>query len=209
MKALIDAEGIKSCDAIGHSNGGVYLQGINQQYSGMIEKVVFSHSLTSMDKNDVYTINKSERNVYRLMRVILKILPVSILTNQLVKMVVNDNFYLKVGKEATQQLKALIKKEVRKITKQDMYVMATCMEDFLFNHIFTSKPYEAHPENVLIADSPSDHVANPMQRAEMLKLCPRAQTYHFTKGGHVTLINCRDEYFSMLHKFFAGQKVEG
>lgn len=207
LKALLDAEGIEHCDAIGHSNGGVYLQGIIKKYPGTIEKVVFSHSLTSMSPEDVYTINKSEWNVYKMMRMALKILPVSVFSGKLVKMVLTENFYLKAGKDATEKLKTMVRGTMKKITKQDMYTMADCMEDFLFHYTFSPESYKENPENVLIIDSPTDHVANPMQRAEMLRLCPGAQEYHFSKGGHVTIINCRDEYFLVLHRFFSEQHV--
>lgn len=40
--------------------------------------------------------------------------------------------------------------------------MADCMEDFLFNHTFTSESYISAPQNVLIVDSPTDKLANPM-----------------------------------------------
>jgi hypothetical protein len=54
------------------------------------------------------------------------------------------------------------------------------------------------PENVLILD----RVANPKQRAQMLKLCPGAKEHHFKSGGHMTMVNCRDEYFSALGNFW-------
>jgi hypothetical protein len=56
--------------------------------------------------------------------------------------------------------------------------------------------------DILIVDSETDNLANPMQRKEMLELCPNANEYHFKTGGHVTIINCREEYFLLLHKFW-------
>lgn len=207
LKALLDAEGIKCCDAIGQSNGGVHLQNLISHYPGIIHKVVFSHTLTSMDKNDAYTINASEVKAYKLIRRVFKILPISVLTFALGKMVFTPNFNLQSGKEDTDRLIALCKQDLKRVTKQDIFTIADCMEDFLFNYTFTSEPYLANPHNILIVDSPSDTIANPMQREEMLRLCPGAQEYHFPTGGHVTLINCKDEYFSLLHRFFNDKTI--
>jgi pimeloyl-ACP methyl ester carboxylesterase len=201
LKQLLDCEGIGVCNAIGHSNGGVYLQNLIARYPGLVEKVVFSHSLTSMTKNDAFTTNASEVKIYRLMRKMLRVLPVSVLTFAMARMVLKK-LYLQFGEADTKRLIALCKEDMRRIKKQDFMIMANCMEDFLFNHTFTSEPYLSAPQNVLIVDSPTDKLANPMQRAQMLRLCPGAKEYHFKSGGHVTLVNCRDEYFSVLNDFW-------
>jgi pimeloyl-ACP methyl ester carboxylesterase len=198
---ILGHEGVRACNAIGHSNGGVYLQNLIARYPGLVEKIVFSHSLTSMDKNDVYTTNESEVRMYKLMRKALKFLPVSILTFALGRMVF-PRLRLKSGEEDTKKLIALCGEDMKRVTKRDFIAMADCMEDFLFNHTFTSEPYISKPQNVLIIDSPTDKIANPLQRARMLELCPGAREYHFKAGGHVTMINCRDEYFSVLRDFW-------
>ena len=203
LKAVLDAEGITVCDAIGQSNGGVHLQSLINRYLGVIEKVVFSHSMTSMDKNDAYTTNASEVKVYKIMRRMLKILPVSVLSFAMGHMVL-PKISLKSGAADTKRLVALCKEDMRRLTKQDFLTLAERMEDFLFHYTFAPKPYRANPQNVLIVDSSTDNLANPMQRAQMLKLCPGAQEYHFKTGGHLTIVNCRDEYFAMLHRFLKG-----
>jgi pimeloyl-ACP methyl ester carboxylesterase len=201
LKLLLDSEGIHTCHAIGHSNGGVYLQNLTACYPGLVDKIVFSHSLTSMDRNDAYTTNASEVKMYKFMREILKVLPVSILTFVMGRTVLKK-LRLQSGQVDTKRLIALCKEDMKRITKQDFLTMADCMEDFLFNHIFTPDPYLSNPQNVLIIDSSTDRIANPMQRKQMLKLCPGAREYHFKNGGHLTLVNCRDEYFSLLHCFW-------
>jgi hypothetical protein len=170
------------------------------RYPGLVDKVVFSHSLTSMYRNDAYTTNASEVKMYKFMRKILKTLPVSALTF-LMGQTVLKKLNLQSGQADTKRLIALCKEDIKRITRQDLLTMADCMEDFLFNHTFTPEPYLSNPQNVLIIDSSTDRIANPMQRKQMLKLCPGAQEYHFKKGGHVTLVNCRNEYFSVLHHF--------
>jgi pimeloyl-ACP methyl ester carboxylesterase len=200
LKSLLDSEGIRTCHAIGHSNGGVYLQNLIARYPDLVDKVVFSHSLTSMDKNDAYTTNASEVKMYKFMRKILKALPVSALTFLMGKTVLKK-LHLQSGQIDTKRLIALCKEDMKRMTKQDFLTMADCMEDFLFNHTFTSEPYLSNSENVLIIDSSTDRIANPMQRKQMLKLCPGAREYHFKNGGHLTLVNCRNEYFSVLHRF--------
>ncbi|MDR0540824.1 MAG: alpha/beta hydrolase [Dysgonamonadaceae bacterium] len=201
LKLLLDCEGIRICNAIGHSNGGVYLQNLIAHYPGLIDKVVFSHSLTSMDKNDAYTTNASEVKMYRFMRKMLKALPASVLTFVLGQMVF-PKLHLKSGKADTQRLINLCREDMKRISRQNFIITADCMEDFLFNHTFTSEPYTSAPQKVLIIDSSSDTVANPMQRAQMLKLCPGAREYHFENGGHLTMLNNRDEYFSLLKDFW-------
>ncbi len=201
LKTLLEAEAVDCCDVIGQSNGGVYLQNLIAHYPERVGKIVFSHSLTSMDKNDAYTINASEVKVYKLMRRMLKVLPVSVLTFAMGRMVL-PKLYLQSGKADTDRMIALCKEDMKRLTKQDFLTMADCMEDFLFNYTFSSKPYSLKPQDILIVDSPTDNIANPMQREQMLKLCPGAQEYHFQSGGHVTIINCQDEYFSLLHEFF-------
>lgn len=201
LKALLDCEGVSSCNVIGHSNGGVHLQNLINRYPNVADKIIFSHSLTSMDKDDVNTINASEVKAYKLMRGMLKVLPVSILTTALGRMVF-PKFSLQSGRSDTDRLIRLCKEDMKKYSKQDFLMMASCMEDFLFNYTFTSDPYVNKPQEVLIVDSPTDKIANPMQRAQMLKLCPGAQEHHFKSGGHVTMINCQDEYFSLLNRFW-------
>lgn len=201
LKAILDAENVGKCNVIGHSNGGVFLQNLIKQYPNIAEKIVFSHSLTSMSPDDVYSINESEVKVYKKMRKILKVLPVSILTFALGRMVF-PKLQLQSGPEDTKRLIAFCKEDFKRITKQYFYIKADCMEDFLFNHIFSSDPYLSRPQDILIVDSETDKMANPMQRKEMLRLCPGANEYHFETGGHVTLVNCTKEYFSVLHKFW-------
>jgi pimeloyl-ACP methyl ester carboxylesterase len=201
LKSLLDCEGVRTCNVIGHSNGGVYLQNLISRYPNIADKIIFSHSLTSMDKNDAYTTNASEVKAYKLMRGMLKVLPASALTAALGRMVF-PKFSLQSGQNDTKRLIELCKEDMKKYSKQDFLMMASCMEDFLFNYTFTSEPYLNKPQEVLIVDSPTDKIANPMQRAQMLKLCPGAQEYHFKSGGHVTIINCRDEYFSLLNRFW-------
>ncbi|MDR1986633.1 MAG: alpha/beta hydrolase [Treponema sp.] len=79
--------------------------------------------------------------------------------------------------------------------------MASCMEDFLYNYVFTTEPYINKPNDILIIDSPTDNLANPQQRAEMRRLCPGAREYQFKKGGHLTLIKCQKEYFNIIKNF--------
>lgn len=201
LKALLDFENISSCDAIGQSNGGVYIQSLVSKYPEYIDKIVFSHSLTSMDKNDAYTINASELKVYKKIKTILKICPVSFLIFALQKLFV-PKIHLVSGNEATIKLKHLCKSDLKKLTKQDFLTMSRCMEDFLYNYTFDSTPYSIKPDKILIIDSESDKLANPMQRQEMLRLCPNAKEYHFKSGGHVTVLNCQEEYFSILEKFW-------
>ncbi len=201
LKSLLDFEQISSCHAIGHSNGGVHLQNLISRYPNYIEKIVFSHSLTSMGKDDVSITNASEVKVYQLMRRMFKVLPVSVLTFAMGRMVLSK-LYLKSGPLYSNRLITLCKEDMKQVTKQDFLTMADCMEDFLYNYIFTSDPYVGKAKDVLIIDSPTDKVANPMQRAQMLQLCPGANEYHFNSGGHVTMANCRDEYFALLKKFW-------
>jgi len=201
LKAVLDAEQVTKCNVIGNSNGGVYLQNLIKQYPDIADKIVFSHSLTSMNPNDVNTTNASEVKIYSKMRKILKVLPVSALTYGLGRAFF-PKLQLQSGKTDTDRLIALCKEDFKRITKQDFYTMADCMEDFLFNHIFTSEPYINRPKDILIVDSETDNLANPMQRKQMLELCLNANEYHFQTGGHVTIINCREEYFTLLHKFW-------
>jgi pimeloyl-ACP methyl ester carboxylesterase len=200
LKEILDYENVTSCDVIGHSNGGAHLQNLISKYPERVNKIIFSHTLTSMNKNDAYTINASEVIVYKKMRKLLKVLPVSLLTLGLQKMVL-PKLQLKSSESNTKKLKALFKEDIKKITKQVFLTIADCMEDFLFNYTFTTKPYIHKSTDILIIDSPTDKVANPMQRAQMLRLCPGAREYHFKTGGHITIINCKEEYFSVLRGF--------
>lgn len=202
LKLLLDGKRVNRCHAIGHSNGGVHLQNLIAHYPGLVDKVVFSHSLTSMSREDACTTNASEVKMYRLMRRMLWIFPASILTFVMARMVL-AKLSLQSGEADTRRLIALCQDDMKKVTKQDLITIADCMEDFLFNHTFTSEPYVSAPQNVLIIDSPTDKIANPMQRAQMLKLCPGAQEYHFQSGGHVTLVNCKNEYLSVLRRFWS------
>jgi pimeloyl-ACP methyl ester carboxylesterase len=192
LKQILDTEGVDHCHVIGHSNGGVYMQSLIANYPERVGKIVFSHSLTSMSKEDATTTNASELKLYRTMRKLLKVLPASALTSLMVKAILGK-LRLKSGAADTKRFIALCKSDVKRLTKQDLLTMADCMEDFLYNHTFTPEPYLAKPKDVLIIDSPTDTLVNPMQKAEMLRLCPGANEYHFKSGGHVTMVNCRDE----------------
>lgn len=201
LKGVLDYEKVSSCNALGHSNGGVYMQNLISKYPSYVEKIVFSHSLTSMSENDVYTVNQSEIKVYKTMRKILKIFPVSLLTVGMQKTFISK-LKFKSSVKDTEQLIGLCKKDMKKLTKSDFLTMANCMEDFLYNYIFTSDPYLNKSQNVLIIDSESDKLANSMQRKEMLRLCPNAQEYHFATGGHVTMLTQTEEYISVIKKFW-------
>lgn len=112
------------------------------------------------------------------------------------------SFSSEEGEAATERMRNICKAELEKITKQDLLTIPECMEDFLFHYTFTDEPYKHKPEKVLIIDSETDKVANPMQRAKMLKLCPKAKEYHFKSGGNLTLVHCQDEYFNVLADFW-------
>jgi pimeloyl-ACP methyl ester carboxylesterase len=200
LRSILDVEGIRRCHVIGHSNGGVYMQSLVAKYPERVDKIVLSHSLTSMSKEDATTTNASEAKLYKIMRRLLKILPASVLTYSMSKMVLGK-LQLKSGTDDTRRFIRLCKEDMRRITKRDLLAMADCMEDFLFNHTFSPEPYLAKPNDVLIVDSPTDKLANPMQRSEMLRLCPGAKEHHFQAGGHVTMVNCREEYVGVLKNF--------
>jgi pimeloyl-ACP methyl ester carboxylesterase len=200
LNDILRIENIHSCDVIGHSNGGVHLQSVIQKNPQAINKIVFSHSLTSLEKNDALTINASELKVYKTMRRILKIFPASLLAFALC-LTVRNGLNLKSGREDSKKLKKLVRACMKKYTKKDFLTLAACMEDFLFNYTFSPDYYAQKPEKVLIMDSPTDTLVNPMQRAAMRRLCPGAREYQFKKGGHLTLVKCKEEYFGVLHNF--------
>jgi pimeloyl-ACP methyl ester carboxylesterase len=200
LKAVLDNERIARCHVIGHSNGGVFIQSFIQKYPDYVDKIVLSHSLTSMNKEDATSINDSEVKLYKTMRKLLKVLPAPSLIYLMSKMVLGK-LRLTSGAEDTRRLIRLCKADMKQITKPDLFMMAACMEDFLYNHTFSPEQYECQPNNVLILDSPTDKLANDMQRAEMLRLCPGAKHYSFKSGGHITMVNCRDEYMNVLKNF--------
>lgn len=76
-------ENITCCDAIGHSNGGVHIQNLIASHPQMVDKIIFSHSLTSMSAQDAYTVNNTEVELYRKAKILMKIFPTSILLNAL------------------------------------------------------------------------------------------------------------------------------
>jgi hypothetical protein len=155
-----------------------------------------------MSKEDVTTTNASEVKLYKTMRRLLKILPASVLTYSMSRIMLGK-LRLKSGVEDTRHFMHLCREDIKRITKQDLLMMADCMEDFLHNYSFTPEPYVDKPKDVLILDSPTDKLTNPMQRAKMLQLCPGANEYHFKSGGHVTMVNCREEYMGVIKKFLA------
>ncbi|MDR1986634.1 MAG: alpha/beta hydrolase [Treponema sp.] len=108
LKNILDIENIVSCDVIGHSNGGVHLQNLISKYPQYINKIIFSHSLTSMEKNDAFSINASEIKVYKIMRGILKIFPASALTISLLS-AASPGLNLKSGKIERKKLKTFLK----------------------------------------------------------------------------------------------------
>jgi pimeloyl-ACP methyl ester carboxylesterase len=203
LKSVLDAEGVSRCHVIGHSNGGVYMQSLIAKYPEHVDKIILSHSLTSMNREDVVTTNASEVKIYKNMRSLLKILPASMLTYFMAKTILGK-LRLKSGAEDTKRFTRLCKEDMKHLTKRDLLTMAECMEDFLYNHSFTPEPYACKPNDVLILDSPTDKLANQMQRAEMLRLCPGANEYHFKSGGHVTMVNCREEYMGVVERFLKG-----
>ncbi|MDR0511227.1 MAG: alpha/beta hydrolase [Rikenellaceae bacterium] len=203
LKTILDIENVSSCDVIGHSNGGVHLQNLISKYPQGINRIVFSHSLTSMEKNDAWTVNASELKMYRTMRRMLKIFPASLPAFGLLS-AVNGALHLGSGRKDTKRLKALVRGCMKKYGKKDFLVMADCMEDFIFNHTFAAEYYAGKPDDVLIIDSPTDRIANLKQRAAMRRLCPGAREYQFKKGGHLTLVKCRQEYIGVLKGFLGG-----
>ncbi|MCP1103333.1 hypothetical protein M2454_001421 [Aequitasia blattaphilus] len=55
LAAILKEEGVKSCDAIGHSNGGVHIQNLIKCRPELVNKIIFSHSLTSLTRRDADT----------------------------------------------------------------------------------------------------------------------------------------------------------
>ncbi|SJZ59767.1 Pimeloyl-ACP methyl ester carboxylesterase [Pilibacter termitis] len=198
LREILELEGVRECHMIGHSNGGVHLQNLISKYPEFAKKIIFSHSLTAMEEKDAQTTNASELRIYKWARRVLKVLPVSVLTNRLGKMVLPKLEFWN-DEVATKLLRELCREDMKLITKEDFLAMITCMEEFLYEYTFTSETYAE--KEVLILDSPTDKIANPLQRAKMLELAPNAKHYEFQSGGHVPMVSCPREYMTVVKEF--------
>jgi pimeloyl-ACP methyl ester carboxylesterase len=208
LAAILRHEGIHRCDAIGHSNGGVHIQNLIAHDPGAVNKVIFSHSLTSLSANDVHTINDTEARFYRLAKIAIKVMPASIILNALGGKVIK-NLKLKSGEKYTEAMRALCKGELSRLNKADLFGIIRCMEDFLQNHIFTSDRYHAKSDKILLLNSPTDKLVNPRQKEAMRKLCPGAKEYQFSRGGHTPMMKYPDEYFRVVKEFLISDSLPG
>jgi pimeloyl-ACP methyl ester carboxylesterase len=208
LKRILDAEGVSHCHVIGHSNGGVYLQSLIAKHPERVDKIVFSHSLTSMSKDDAFTTNASELKFYKIMRRLLKVLPASLLTYAMAKQIL-AKLRLKSGEETTGRFIHLCKEDMKRITKQNLLTMADCMEDFLYHYTFENDYYRAKPDKVLLLNSPSDKLVNPEQKEAMRRLCPGSREYQFKRGGHTPMVLCQEEYFRVVKDFLLSPTGEG
>lgn len=186
------------CDAIGHSNGSVHIQNLIKNYPQMVDKVVFSHSLTSMSKEDAYEVNDTELGFYKKAKFIIKILPLSLVVN-----VLGGKFAkgisINSGKEYSRNAQERMKEDLKLLSKKDIIMIINCMEDFIYNHTFSSDDYSN--KSVLLLNSPTDKLVNEKQKIAMRKLCPNAEEYSFEKGGHTPMLSNAKEYYSIVRNF--------
>lgn len=200
LAMIIENENITCCHAIGHSNGGVHIQNLVHNRPELVDKIIFSHSLTSLSEQDVYTVNDTEVNFYRKAKVAMKILPAFILLNAMGGQLASK-IQLKTGSNYTVALREQIKADIKLLTKKDIITIISCMEDFLFHYTFSSDDYRSRKDRVLLLNSPSDKMVNPKQKAAMRKLCPGAIEYVFERGGHTPMVKYPEEYYGVVREF--------
>lgn len=200
LASILEHERVSSCDAIGHSNGGVHIQGLVSHRPSLVDKIIFSHSLTSFSEQDVYTINDTEAAFYRKAKTVMKILPTSVLLNALGGKMANQ-IELKSGAGDTKMLQQQIKAEIKLLEKGDVLAIISMMEDFLYHDTFSPSDYRDKSNKVLVLNSPSDKMVNPKQKAAMRQLCPGAKEYAFARGGHTPMLSCPNEYYSVVREF--------
>lgn len=200
LAKILEHENVSRCDAIGHSNGGVHIQGLVSYRPELVDKIVFSHSLTSLSDKDACTVNDTEVAFYRKAKTIMKILPASILLNAIGGKMANQ-VKLKSGDSDTEILRQRIKAEIKLLGKSDVLAIISMMEDFLFHYTFSSDSYSDKSNRVLLLNSPSDKMVNPRQKVAMRQLCPGAKEYVFERGGHTTMIAYPEEYYGVVRDF--------
>lgn len=201
LASILEHENVIRCHAIGHSNGGVHIQNLVHYRPDLVDKIIFSHSLTSMSEEDAYKINDTEVEFYRKAKFAMKIIPTTILLNAIGGKFAGK-IQLNAGSNYTKALRERIKTEIKSLNKTDILTIINCMEDFLFNHTFTSEDYKVRTNGVLLLNSPTDKLVNSRQKAAMRQLCPGAKEYVFEKGGHIPMIAYPKEYYSVVKDFF-------
>lgn len=200
LAAILMHENVTCCDAIGHSNGGVHIQNLVHYRPYLVDKIIFSHSLTSLSEQDAYTVNDTEVEFYRKAKMAMKILPVSILLN-----VMGRKFAGQIGLKSdlnnTKMIRKQIRADIKRLSRVDILAIISCMEDFLFHHTFNPDDYRSRINRVLLLNSPTDKMVNTKQKAAMRQLCPGAKEYVFEKGGHTPMITYPDEYYRVIKDF--------
>lgn len=200
LAAILEEEGVEFCDAIGHSNGGVHIQNLVKYRPELVNKIVFSHSLTSLTREDVDTVNKTEVDLYHKAKVVMKILPASVILNALGGKFAKQ-IQLEAGDSATIAVRKQIKEDIKLLSKEDVLTIINCMEDFLFKYIFEPEQYIKRADRILLLNSPTDRIVNPKQKESMRQLCPGAKEYVFKTGGHVPMLACPSEYYKVVREF--------
>lgn len=198
LLTILKHENFKSCDAIGHSNGGVHIQNLIKSNPEIVNKVVFSHSLTSMSKEDVHQVNDTELDFYKKARSVLKILPLSLMVKAMIGKF-SKGIKLNSGEVYSRKIQIRMKEDLKLLSKEDILTIIKCMEDFIYNHTFSSEDYQ--DKSVLLLNSSTDKMVNEKQKALMKKLCPNAKEYSFEKGGHTPMVSNSEEYYSAVKKF--------
>lgn len=198
LATIIAHEKFTCCDAIGHSNGGVHIQNLIKHYPKMVDKVIFSHSLTSMSKEDAYQVNDTELRFYKKTKIVIKMLPLS-----LVLSIMGGKFAkairLKSGEKYSLNAQMRMKEDLKLLSKKDVTTIIDCMEDFIYNHTFSSEDYTN--KSVLLLNSPTDKLVNEKQKIAMRKLCINAEEYSFEKGGHTPMLSNPKEYYNIVKNF--------
>jgi pimeloyl-ACP methyl ester carboxylesterase len=207
LAAILRHEDVRCCDAIGHSNGGVHIQNLIRHDPNVVNKVIFSHSLTSLSQNDVHTVNDTEARFYRLAKAVMKVMPLSVLVNALGGKMMKK-LKLESSEKYTEAMRALCREELNLLTKVDLLGIIRCMEDFLQNHTFQNDWYRARPGKVLLLNSPTDKLVNPRQKEAMRKLCPGAREYQFSRGGHTPMVEYPEEYFRVVKEFLISDSLQ-
>lgn len=200
LAALLAGENVNTCDAIGHSNGGVHIQNLVHHAPDMVDKIVFSHSLTSQTPDDVCTVNDTEIALYKKLKMLLKVLPASVILSAMGGTIANK-LNLNAGEIYTKTMRDQCKSELKLLDKKDILTIVRCMEDFLYHHTFNSAEYKYRASRVLLLTSPTDTIVNPRQKESMRQLCPGACEYSFRAGGHTTMVGCPDEYYHVVRSF--------
>jgi pimeloyl-ACP methyl ester carboxylesterase len=199
INAILEAEGIQQAHIWGTSLGGMVVQCFVRKHP---------ERLKSMIAGDTFIPSRSLAEKERKQANLLRFIPLRPLIpwvrSRMNKVITSDI----PGEGERAFWRAFINEWLTTEYNREWILRARDISiDYGSNYSFQPTDLATWTGRILIIDSDTDRTVGERNLSELKAMYPQAQTYTFHNAGHVPVITCEKEYFSLIKGFLEQQTL--